>query len=702
MYSAHKESNIIIVELVILAMAAALFLRTLIIASLVLIPQEYLIMALSTIILISLIVIVIEHLSKYPIFPIYVYLLAIYLLLLFCIVLEPLYLPLWIRIIAVLICMSCSLRVIQGMWTQNRWYYIFQFELIGKIKMQSFITLVVILFDIIDSASSSPFYLFFIVSLVIIGIVSIGLDSRKMSDKLFCYLYLGALVLICIYHYLIWGGLLNYLSCIFMIPVCFYCYKHMYKRRTVLLLAIITAYNELYVYLKFLNMLPDAMNSYMSFVGLGLNFIAVLGMFIKVNQKHLRDLLSHYVGTYTSQHIIEQIESYMKHTENAGGFFGRPLIKSVEYAGDGIFNKEVFESIKEKIELSDSIFETKTVRRLPIVIDWLRDVFWFIKRHRRIVAAIPLILIIILVGYSGIHTSLTDYLGEHGILSTFVETSYYAHQYSLETLQMISRGEDIGNNPRFPQFMAWIMKNRAEEYEITNRKEMQIKALSLSLNFEYDYDTLKNRFEAYSSTHNYADAMRDLNSLLLFNEADGERESLIDTKSVFSLNYGHYKEALESAHVLSSEYSSRENDAWVGACLIGNGRVSEAIQILNTFIEESESIPIWVIRMRGIAFLTLVENGEDDLLLDAIIDIEIAYEREKSLNNILAYARLCLYLGDNAKALELIEYAIEVEGDSGRAYYWLSECYSKSDDNLKAEAAMQKARDLNYVGNGEY
>ncbi|MDR0898466.1 MAG: hypothetical protein LBN04_11510 [Oscillospiraceae bacterium] len=702
MFSAHKKSNIIIVEIIAFYIISALFLRDLTIALLAAIPSSYLTLVLSAIILLSIILVVINNMYNLSLLPPVIYYLSFYFLIVFCVVFKPTYLPQWVKIIAVLACITSSVQVLQGIWTQKRWHYVYQFELIDKVKMQLIILSMVLLVDIIDSASFNPIYFWFVIAVIILGLLGFGFDRKKVTIKFFCFLYVVAVISMCIYHHLIWENFFRFLSNMLTLPVAYYLHKNLCKRKAVFLLTVIVAYNELFIYIQLFNFLPDNINMAISIIGLGLNIIAGLAVFIQIRRKSDRELLSKFVGIYTPELMIEQVVSYIDNKEKSDDLFGSSIIKAVEYAGQNVFDDKLTYRIREKVLLSDNIFTSVTVKELPKILGWLRHQFWFIKLHWRAFVSILIIVVYLPATYPGIHNFLTRFLSDKGKVSAVFQTVYYAQNYSIQKLNEISNGDDISNGESFSHYIARIYENKADEYMVDEEIGLQIQALSLSLYFEYDYDTLYKRFRAFDYTDNYYEAAKDISSLLLFEESKSDREYLLLKRSSLSLLNGYYEAALIDAQILGTEYSSVKNEAWIGACLIGYGDLNEGIGILNECLEKDENLPYWVYRMRGIAYLSLAEKGEDEYISNAISDIMFACNGEKSYNNILAYARLCLYSGNNELAIKLVGDVIDADESNGRAYYWLSKCYNRMNDKENELLALKKSRDLNYIGNGEY
>ncbi len=701
MFAAHKKSNVLIVEMVIFWMISALFFREIMISLLAAVPSGYIALVLSAIILLSMSLLVFDHICKMSILPRTIYCLSLFLLALLCIATEPTYLPQWVKGIAVLVCLLSSIRVIQGIWTQRRWHFVYQFELIGKVKMQLVVLQLVILLDVVNAAGYNPVYYLVALPVLLMIILALKFDSRKMPAKLLGLLYTAALLSICTFTYMEWANFFAYFSFLLPLPICFYLFKHLYKRKTVFLLSLIVAYNELFIYLRIFNFLSDTIGRAVSLIGLGLNIIAVVAIFVKVKQKAVRQLLSPFIGVYTLQNIIEQVIGYADQKESADELFGSSVVQSMEYAGLKEIDGKTFDDIKDRAVQSDNMFTTIYLRKLPKFFDWLRSLFWFVRTHWRAPVAVIILVMYLPINYAGIHGALSRFLAERGKISTVLETAYYAHDYMVFELDKLSDGVDISGIESFSHYIARVFENRADEYFDAGKTELQIKALSLSLRFEYDYTALLSRLRAHDAANNYLKTIEDIDALLLFEEGREDREYWLDYKCTLGLYYGYVGPALADAEVLCAEYPSVENDALVGACMIGTGNIDEAVQILNSCIDKQADLPYWVYRMRGIAYLALTENGED-CIEKAKTDIQFAYNGDSSRNNSLAYARLCIYLGDSSLALSLIEEVIQAEEDYARAYYWLSQYYSSMGDKENERVALNRSRDLQYVGNGEY
>lgn len=703
MFAANKKSNLFLLETVIFYVIIARVTCDLIITLLAVVPVNFVVLSLSMLVLLSIIFIVIEQMSGFTFLPLPLFCLSISLLQMLCIAFDPTYLPVWLKIVAIVVCIITSLQVINGINAKKRWYYIYQFELIDAAKLLLIVWYIIITIDVLDSAGFNIAYSFFILPITVMIILSYNIDNKKIANRFFVPAYILSLILICIYDYIVYGKFYEHVAVSIALPIFFLLCKQLLKRKTVFLFTIMNASLAMIVYLGIFNFFPDIMNSAISIIGLVIDAGALFVLFVKIKQKTIRAMLSPFIGNYSHDDIKEQMSSYTENIIRENAFFGSATVKAVEFASDNnIIDKASIGVIRNEAELSDNIFITVTARRLPKSFDSLRHAYWFAKLHWRLFISALLLLIWLPVAIPGIHNVLSNFLAERGKISTVLESAYFANCYSIETIDELSSKKDITHYESFSQYIARVFKNKADEYQKNKRIDLQIQALSLSLRFDYSYYTLYQRLNAYCSINDYVDMMSDFDSLLAFEKHEDEKKDLVDEKSTISLYYGYYQAALDDARILSRDYPSTENDAWVGACMIGSGDARNALRILNSCIEKDKDLPYWVYRMRGIAYLVLAENGELNYIDNAKSDILAAYNGEKSSNNSLAYARLCLYLGNNAQANELIESVLQEEKDNGRAYFWLSRYYYSLHDYVNEFIALKKSRDLRYIGNGEY
>lgn len=699
MFSADKKTNVILLEWIAFSWVLAIILRDTFISLLAIIPNNLVVFILSAIILISILIIAFDSILYFRHIPLKLYYLSVCFLLYFCIVFKPSYLPLWINVIALIICFWIAIQIIRGIWTQKKWRYVYQFDLISNVKYLLIIWQIIIMLDIIDTIGYNPAYSFFIIPTIVFMILVYKYDSKKITIKIFYSIYFVNLFLICLYDYLIWSDFFKHFPVLLMLPICYNLNKQLHKKKTIIFLAIIAAFFELFAILRIIRFIPESMNPYIAIIGLILNIIVAIALFVKTEKKDIRKIILPFTGVYTQEDIYEQVTAYLRYIDDNKFLYGPAIIKAVEYADIG---GNIVDLIKEKAESNDTIFIKVSVKKLPVLLNMLRNIIWFVTRHWRAFAAIMLLMIWVPITSPGAYNFLSSSLANHGKISILLETVYYANSYGIKMLNDLSDNKDITENESFTSYIARIMSDRAERYLYEGNTDLSIEALSISLFYKNDYDTLYKRFDTNYFANNYYATVEDIIALLQFSESENDREHLIDTKSFLSLYHGYYETALIAAQTLNSEFPSIENDAWVGACLIGNGKPREAVRILNYCIEIDESLPYWAYRMRGIAYISLVENGEYDYLDNAKNDILTAYNGSKSLYNILAYARLCLLLEDYIQAIILIENAIDINENSGKVYYWLSRYYHQIQDYENSEIALKKSRDLHYIGNGEY
>lgn len=698
MFSADKESNILYCEIILLTYVISFLFKDIILCLITLIPSKYIIFYLSLVVLIAICLIIFNKISNYSLINLFIFSTCLFLLADLCICNNPSYIPKIIRYVGIAVSVFYSLSLISNLKSQNQWYYIYQFALINEIKYLIYIKCIILFIDIINSAAYNPLYLLFVFSIFLI--ILLIQKCSKMNNKVFYLLFIILLILICSYSYFIYGNIIMYLDFIFLLPIIFLINNKLYKKRTVVILSFIEAFYQVNVIINALKIFSDDTNYLISILGVILNIFSLMALFVKIKQYNISNFFLKYSGEYSKEDIKKQIDDFTNDKKRTGNFLGGGYIKAIEYANSNLGTNFNIDIIRNEARQNDDIFEIVLVKDLPFILSLLRYVYNKLKIHWRIPISILILILYFPMKFTGIHNKIENIYENQNEISTLFEVPYYANQYTIETLEQLSNNEDINKYENFPHYIARIFRNKSNEYIDNNQIDLQIETMLFSLKFNYNYDTLYKLYKIYESNNYYYETIDCIDDLLKFQESD--KNYLLEVKSIISQEHGCYNISLDTAELIYTEYPSLENNAWRASCLIGIGKIDEAIDILNACIEEDNNLPYWVYRMRGIAYLTLIENGEINYLDNAKADIIFAYNGDKeNYKNILAYARLCLYLNLNTQAKKLIDDTM-IKESNGQTYYWLSRYYNNIQDTENEKNALDKSRELNYMGNGEY
>lgn len=670
-------------------------------------PHHLLIPILSIIILIAITLVGLDYITKLTFLPATILYYLLLILSYLCVLNNPTYLPVSLRILPVAVCAMCSLFSINGIITRKGFYYVYQFELIDTIKAMLVVYYIVRIIDVIDCVSARGMeYAIFLLPYIPLFISCLKFQVERFNNKLL-YCAVGFAILgCCIYDYIIYSNLFGNLADLSIVALMFFLRRQLHKRRTVFFMTAMVVVFNMSIYLEILKFFPKVLENVISVIGLIINIFILVLSFIKTKQMSIRKVFSPLLGVYTKKNILCAIRRYYELMIKNDGFVQSALVNSIEYAeNNSLANIE--NTIKEDIENrknseNKEIFDVVTVRRRPKLIEVIIDIIDFTRLHWRIFLSVLFIGIELIFFYPNINSYFSSTFKDNGIICIALDSVNYANEYSMQIVPQLSDKDSIDTLESYSEFSARLFKEQADEYKADKNTQLELQALSASLHFHVDYNVLYRRYLLYSALHYYEATISDIDALLSMEESEYKKGELLDSRSVFYMYYSHYNEALSDAELLYELTPSNENNAWIGACLIGIGNYNKAIGILNPLIAEDPNMPYWTYRMRGLAYLSLAENGQLQYLSNAESDILYAYNSEETSNNTLAYAKLCLYLGEKEKAFDAIQSVIECDPQNGRAYFWLSKYYEQNNDVINKSKALDTSRLLNYIGNEEY
>lgn len=202
-------------------MVAGYVLRTVAICILSFIPAKDIELYLSVLIFLSGAILFGGLVTGFDFFPLSLYVGAGSIIMTLCINFELAYIPLLVRVLCILIYIATAV-IYYFINDQKKWFYIYQFELLERAKWFLYIFLVAFLLDIIDTAGyNRPFYLLFILPILILMGLVYFIGKKKLSTKLFFSLYTVSLVCLSLYNYKAYGEFYRNFGYMLIVPAVF-------------------------------------------------------------------------------------------------------------------------------------------------------------------------------------------------------------------------------------------------------------------------------------------------------------------------------------------------------------------------------------------------------------------------------------------------------------------------------------------------
>lgn len=698
-----------IAELFALTIVSASFMRdTILSLAIALTPFSMIIPTLATLIIACIFVITLSVYFKFNILPIWLYICSFYILQFLCIANNPTYLPLPVKILAFCVCLIVSWQVIAGCFEHRKTLYVYQFEIIDKLKIRILNVVILNIIHIWGTMLSGDYLnLLFILPYFLLLYYYFKMQKYSFGSKFTIILILLATLFAC---YFIGNNMNEYYYQAFNLSILlifFVIRDNLEKKQMSLLLTVVLIICEFSIYSSLLKVFPKAFDNTLNIIGIIINismFIIAIVNIKKIKIQNFNKLLSNLFGEYDESEIVLQIsEEYnlaQKEVISGEGFVPASLSRAIEYSkimGVATIDERIISAVsdleKDEIpevekELHISGNENKFIR--------------IFKLYWRIGVTIIVLLTWLSLFVAPFNTTLIKWLESKGNIGICLNTIQYSKIYSNSVVYYLN-DENTRFNLLFPEYVAKEFSNKAIVYGVNGNLQMQKKALSASLLFNKDYNVLYSRYLLNDQLKNFHEALEDIDELLSMEKCtEVDSYNLRFNRSSFCVNCGNFDKAFEEAEFCFSYENSIENEAWLYACNIGIGKSQEAYHSLNDLLCENTNLPSWVYRMRGLALLTLIEKGDSqsiDIMKD---DIIYAYDSEKTLNNILAYARLLLFENKYQEAFEAIQNAVDENPNDGRVYFWLSKYYELTSDLLNQQKMLEKARTLHYEGNGEY
>ncbi|MDR0917876.1 MAG: hypothetical protein LBM93_01290, partial [Oscillospiraceae bacterium] len=515
-------------ELLVLSIGAGLFFTYFFISLLfAFIPSSVAIAVLSSIIIICTITILFDICKKNIVTPLWCYCASFYILLYLCVVHNPVYLPWYMKAIVFGVLMLFSFQVIKGYFIhlRTKTLFVFQFELIDRIKIYLMTFYIIYIFNIVGNAfSNQKWHLLFLPLFIpiFIGwhkIQNFGSKNKWLIPSVF------SIIGLCVYDFISEG---NYFLHIFelTILILMFVVRNMcnVKQLSLLLLVVLTIFG-FSIYSNLFLLLPEFLNTIVSIIGLTANIFTIIVCFIKFKQATLKKFFSNIIGKYQKKEVVSSIDKEIKDIINNDDLLTSSIMRAIEYCEKSqlaVINKETIDKIKdlnseEEITINDDFNLSKSSD------SFILKIFKYIKFHWPIELSIIIWISYFAFFMRPFNLLIISYFEDHGNVPVVFSTVSFAKDYSEELIHSLQYSDPF-EYANFQEYAADKFSEKADVFESEGDFELQLQSLNASLFYNRNYEVLYDRLLLNNKLYNYQETVDDYENLISFYQNDPQND----------------------------------------------------------------------------------------------------------------------------------------------------------------------------------